>query len=140
MQEARSGEETSPSGKPWSLTGTPLFCAISVLDGEPHTISSALESLFYSMLHWVSNGRFPDALGEPHSTSARAELRLGQMLLARLRWLTAIPPVAQEFVKALHVQQGGHSPAVQVNLQSLHCLIKYWHPNNRSPRDDPCIF
>lgn len=102
MQEARSGEETSPSGKPWSLTGTPLFCAISVLDGQPHTISSALESLFYSMLYWVSNGRFPDALGEPHSTLARAELRLGQMSSARLRWLTTIPLVAQEFVKALH--------------------------------------
>ena len=102
MQEARSGEETSPSGKPQCLTGTPLFCAISVLDGQPHTISSALESLFYSMLYWVSNGKFPDALGQPHSTSSRAEFRLGQMLSARLRWLTRIPPAAQEFVKALH--------------------------------------
>lgn len=102
MQVARSGDETSPSGRPHRLTGTPLFCAISVLEGQSHTISSALESLFYSMLYWVSNSRFPDALGEPHNTSARAEVRLGQMLSVRPRWHKEIQPVALEFVKALH--------------------------------------
>ena len=37
------------------MTGTPLFMALSVAWGDPHTVSSDLESLFYSLLFRTSN-------------------------------------------------------------------------------------
>ena len=39
------------------MTGTPLFMALSVAWGDPHTVSSDLESLFYSLLYIASDGK-----------------------------------------------------------------------------------
>ena len=36
--------------------GTPLFAAVSTLDGGPHTLSTELETLFNVMLYTLSGG------------------------------------------------------------------------------------
>lgn len=38
------------------ITGTPSFMALSVLKGKPQTVSSELESLYYSMLYAATSG------------------------------------------------------------------------------------
>lgn len=41
------------------LTMTPLFAAISVLRGSQHSVSSHLESLFYSLYYLALNSKLP---------------------------------------------------------------------------------
>ena len=50
----------SPDSKMTNITGTPLFAAVSVLQNGPHSISSMLEGLYYSMLHVCRGGSLPD--------------------------------------------------------------------------------
>lgn len=45
---------------PTGFTGTPVFAAVSVLEGGPHTCSSMYEGLFYSLLYICRGGRLPD--------------------------------------------------------------------------------
>ena len=54
QQVARIGAEGSDMSE---MTGTPLFMALSVAWGYPHTVSSDLESLFYSLLYIASDGK-----------------------------------------------------------------------------------
>ena len=49
----------TPSGHVTAITGTALFAAISVMEGGPHSLSSMLEGLFYSILFICSAGRVP---------------------------------------------------------------------------------
>ena len=53
-RDAPGGEV--PSGGMPQLTGTPLFMACSILQGEKHTVSSDLESLFYMLLFLACKG------------------------------------------------------------------------------------
>lgn len=48
--------------RPEKLIGTPLYCAVSVLKGEPHSRSTDLESLYYSLRH-IAYGKLPDESG-----------------------------------------------------------------------------
>jgi hypothetical protein len=52
-QELAEGETHSGGGAPHMVTGTPLFVAYSLLasGSNEHTVSSHLESLFYSLLY-----------------------------------------------------------------------------------------
>ena len=55
-------------------TGTPLFAAVSTLDGAPHTLSSELETLFNVMLYTLSGGALPwrnVAKDDPHLIHVR---------------------------------------------------------------------
>lgn len=55
-----SGSESPVEGL-GKITMTPLFGAISVLEGFQHSISSYLESLFYSLYHLALGSDLPDA-------------------------------------------------------------------------------
>lgn len=60
---------------------TPLFAAISVLQGFQHSISSHLESLFYSLYYVALNSKLP--AGEVFTAFSKCDLwwqaRLGAM-------------------------------------------------------------
>ncbi len=49
-------QEQEAAGAGGLQTGTPLFAAISTLEGAPHTLSSELETLFNVMLYTLSGG------------------------------------------------------------------------------------
>ena len=51
-----SSQEQQTTGDGGLQTGTPLFAAVSTLDGGPHTLSSELETLFNVMLYTLSGG------------------------------------------------------------------------------------
>ena len=51
----------SPTGTPTAITGTPMFAAVSVLEGGAHSESSMFEGLFYSLLDICRRGQLPDA-------------------------------------------------------------------------------
>lgn len=51
MQELTAWDEAvSPTSKVTAITGTPMYAAVSVLSGGPHTVNSMLKGLFYSVL------------------------------------------------------------------------------------------
>ena len=60
LVQVSSGTE-SPVEDLGKLTMTPLFGAISVLKGFQHSISSHLESLFYSLYYIALGSKMPDA-------------------------------------------------------------------------------
>lgn len=43
------------------MTGTPVFAAVFVLEGGPHTVGSMMKGLSNSMLVISHNGSMPDA-------------------------------------------------------------------------------
>ena len=67
VQVARVGVEGSDMSE---MTGTPLFMALSVAWGDPHTVSSDLESLFYSLLYIASDGKASRTLNSHQGTSS----------------------------------------------------------------------
>jgi hypothetical protein len=64
-----------------AVMGTARFAAISVLQGGPHSLSSMLEGLFYSILYICSAGRLPEQWPLKQSRCSRlwADVRLGSM-------------------------------------------------------------
>ena len=72
------------------LTGTPLFMAISILEGGPHTVSSDLESLFLLLV-------FLGCRGHVHWANARPEWREAGALK-----LLALTPGELFFEKYVH--------------------------------------
>eukprot|EP00878_Enallax_costatus_P019327 GHUV01020389.1.p1 GENE.GHUV01020389.1~~GHUV01020389.1.p1 ORF type:complete len:390 (+),score=115.77 GHUV01020389.1:1047-2216(+) len=62
------GQRQSATGHPRKFTGTPLYAALCVLDYKPHSVSSDLEALYYSLRH-ISYGTLPDEGIFQHSSS-----------------------------------------------------------------------
>jgi serine/threonine protein kinase len=82
-REAPSGRvlptSNSSSSSGEELTGTTLFMAYSVMQGEGHTVSSDLESLFLVLLFIATAGRV-HWLNARLGTSAAAALKLEALL------------------------------------------------------------
>ena len=79
--QVSSGRQ-SPVENLGHLTMTPLFAAVSVLQGCQHSISSHLESLFYSLYYLALGCKLPDC--KVFETLAQCHLwwmtRLGAMM------------------------------------------------------------
>ena len=56
-QEPQQRADSPTAGQPLNITGTLLWAPLSVLEGEPHTVSSMLEGLFLSVLSISCRGK-----------------------------------------------------------------------------------
>ena len=102
--QVASGAE-SPVEDLGKLTMTPLFGAISVLKGLQHSISSHLESLFYSLYYVALGSKMPDA--KVFETFEKCDLwwtiRSGAMMAQAPSHLDRIQdPELQSFMLRLH--------------------------------------
>ena len=68
------GSALMGSGGEHCVTGTPLFSAFSVLWGEANTLSSDLESLFYTLLSIALDGEVSE--GRSHEISRMIDCKL----------------------------------------------------------------
>ena len=85
-----------------SITGTLLYAPLSVLRGEPHTVSSQLEGLFLSVLNLSCNGN-THARGIPsHKLEIWEVFRNGALIRLQLMESNIIFPHLKPLVHALH--------------------------------------
>lgn len=134
VSNSTEADPQSPTGNPKVITGTPLFAAIDVLKGGPHTLSSDFQSLFFSVAYICSKGKVPSLKGITNGASLKvlAEARLGSMMLRTPDWLSVIKGTYREFVAELHhvffqpVEGGGilHNTSVGAD-QVLAVCVKY---------------
>ena len=85
------------------ITGTVLWAALSVLEGEPHSVSSMLEGLFISVLSISCKGKLhlwhemkPDQL------ALCANLRRGHLTSPKLAELPTVATHLQPLIIGLH--------------------------------------
>ena len=102
--QVSSGRE-SPVEDLGHLTMTPLFAAISVLQGFQHSISSHLESLFYSLYYVALGCKLPDC--KVFETLVQCPLwwmtRVGAMLSQEPHGLDRIEDIElKEFMLRFH--------------------------------------
>ena len=93
-------QEQESQGDGGLQTGTPLFAAISVLDGGLHTVSTELESLFNVMLYIVRGGHLPWAHFQKEDVN-HISLRMGSVLSEGHFERAMLAGVGQEFWPAL---------------------------------------
>ncbi len=119
-------ELPSPTGNPAAITGTPLFAAVSVLEGGPHTQSSMYEGLFYSLLYICRGGRLPDSWAFKFTGLAEAaKLRRGCMMCEPPINTWDVPEEVAPFIRALHalfwaeIQDGAFKYRTNVTAKEL---------------------
>ena len=108
----------------WRITGTLLYAPLSVLRGEPHTVSSQLEGLFLSVLNLSCNGNTHAHDIRSHKLEMWEISRHGA--LTRLQLLESniiFPPFeaagARSARSLLPQRSRRHVPAVSPECQSL---------------------
>lgn len=86
-----------------AIVGTPMFAAVSVLEGGPHTESSMYESLFYSILSICRGGRMPDAWAfKFNGPTDAAKARRGVMMNQPPINMWGVPENIAALLRALH--------------------------------------
>lgn len=85
------------------ITGTVLWAALSVLEGEQHSLSSMLEGLFISALSISCNGKlhFRHAM-KPDQLAFCAKLRRGHLTSPKLAELPHVVTHLQPLIIGLH--------------------------------------
>ena len=105
VQEVRcleAGRQPSDDGKAHLLTGTLTCMALSVLEGRPHTVSSELEAVGYSLMTIAAGGQLADAFGFTcQSTSQMCIARRGMMMGRRDDVLHGVPERLHGFVRSI---------------------------------------
>ena len=86
----------------WRITGTLLYAPLSVLRGEPHTVSSQLEGLFLSVLNLSCNGNTHARDIRSHKLEMWEIFRHGALTRLQLLESKIIFPHLRPLVHALH--------------------------------------
>ena len=84
------------------IEGTPLFAAVSVLEGGGHTRSSMYEGLFYSLLYICRRGQLPDEWAFRFSQEAWAKVRRGYMMCEPPVDTWGVPVGVAPLIRGLH--------------------------------------
>ena len=100
--EPRSAPDSPMSVNVWRITGTLLYAPLSVLRGEPHTVSSQLEGLFLSVLNLSCNGNTHARGIRSHELDFWEALRSGALTRLQLMESNRIFPHMKPLVHALH--------------------------------------
>ena len=86
-----------------SITGTVLWAALSVLEGEQHSLSSMLEGLFISALSISCHGKLQmQHLMKPDQLALCACLRRGHLTAPKLAELPNVATHLQPLIIGLH--------------------------------------
>lgn len=96
-------ELPSTTGKPAAISGTPMYAAVSVLEGGAHTESSMYEGLFYSLLSICRGGLMPDAwASKAKGPEDAANARRGYMMKVPPTDMWDVPEDVAAFMRTLH--------------------------------------
>ena len=96
-------ELPSPTGKLAVISGTPMYAAVSVLEGGAHTVSSMCKGLFYSLLSICRGGRMPDAWAfNTRGLEDAALVRRGFMMREPPIDMWGVPENVAAFMRMLH--------------------------------------
>ena len=94
----------SATDGPGAISGSPMFAAVSVLEGGSHTESSMYEGLFYSLLSICRGGLTPDAWAFEAFTNLThvAVTRRGVFKEEPPMDMWGVPEDMAPFMRALH--------------------------------------